>query len=183
MRRLGLTERQKDFQDRFCQLVLNYARDDAIDKLGIQDDFGEVYEPEEYLDLQNDLVFVDFVGPVEVILELWALENGLLQRRSSHQVIPPQDDIVELNASDLIPQEFVDPNNDRKVAFDLSLYRQLFGARVQRPSPLAGTRCPKTKAKRGDITINYFWLLHGVLVGGHGLRLNRCDGYLRSASL
>lgn len=105
------------------------------------------------------------------------------QDRFCQLVIPPQDDIVEFNASDLIPQEFVDPNNDRKVAFDLSLYRQFFGARVQRPSLLAGTRCPKAEAKRGEITINYYWLLHGVLVGGHGLRLNRRDGYLRSASL
>lgn len=43
----------KDVQDRFCQLVLNYTREDVIDKLGIQDDFGEMYgyssssEPED----------------------------------------------------------------------------------------------------------------------------------------
>lgn len=116
------------FQNRFRQLVLKYAREDSVDKLGIQDDFGEMYrhlcdsEPENYL---------DFVGPIQVRLELWALENGVPQRRSSHQVIPPLDHTVELKASDLIPEQLLDTSNNRKVPFDLSLYRKFLGRGVK----------------------------------------------------
>lgn len=68
--------RAKDFQDRFCRLVLNYAQEDAIGKLGIQDDFGEVYgyfsdsELENYLDLQNYLVHVDVIASIDVTPQL-----------------------------------------------------------------------------------------------------------------
>lgn len=120
----------KDFQDRFYQLVLNYAREGVINNLGIRDDFGEIYgylsdsEPEDYLNLQNDLVQMDFVGPFEVTLELWAIKNGHPQRRSTHQVFPPRDKTVEFKTYDLIPQDLVDPDDDRTIVFDLSLYRQ-----------------------------------------------------------
>lgn len=52
----------KDFLVRFRRLLLNYAQEDAIEKLGVEDYFGERYgylsdsEPEDYLDVQNELV-------------------------------------------------------------------------------------------------------------------------------
>ena len=57
----------QEYRERFRALALEYAYPDIID----------------HLEFQDDINHIDFVGPIEVKLELWEL-NGDLPKRSSH---------------------------------------------------------------------------------------------------
>lgn len=126
-----------EFRQRFQELLRESAGQGTMDILGEDDHLDDEVqhlsdsEPEDYLDLRENVFHPDFVGPIEVTLELWTLEQGLPKRRSTHQVIPPLDDTVELKASDLIPEELVDPSDTRAVPFDLCLYRKFLNCGVQ----------------------------------------------------
>lgn len=118
----------QEYRERFHALVVEYAHPDIIDQLELRDDYG-VYDfledsaCEDYKDLKADINHIDFVGPIEVTLELWELKGDLPTKRSSHRVLPSGDNHVPIRFSDVVPQHRVDAGHDSVTQLDLTLYR------------------------------------------------------------